>query len=499
MVAHLHHYRCSAIPCPDVKNAMKAIPVATAVARDARLIQRLVETEEPVYCVHQSRKKQRQISFRALYDNNHQFWNNPNSQWSFYLDKARFEEHLKQIREGAQVEEDHERSRRNFISSLSEADRLSEREMRGAEEGHRIGPNFGERYDTILDMDLPERNELIDEHRSYIDEILQLPGPEEKAAEALVDSTRDTAMINKSVLEKALQMGDEEAKRFTRSIVDSTKKLVKSSTNLIDATFIHDDLIRSLVKKSNGTVVQHMTRVYLHGVAFLLFYNHKVLKTSFANRARIDFRQNYRELYHRLLPQLLKEDVTLERVFHSGLQAVSETQLQNFATGFMIHDIGKARHIEYHEGEEDYDRELVVDHVRYGYTAVMKKMDYPPQAGLITGYHHEYYNHPSGYGFYRALLARHLKEHPKRRPGYCIAYTVETLAAFQALAYFPAKLLEIIDVYDALTDPNRIYKPPLEPEAAVKVMEQQFIREHIKLDPILFHLFLEYLEQEQLL
>jgi hypothetical protein len=478
---------------------MKAIPVAKAIERDSRLVQYLIQVEEPVYCVNVKKGKRRQISFRALHDNNALFWNNPDSEWNFYLDKNRLEEHLRQIREHAENFEQHERNRRQFIASLSDKERLSEDEVRGAEEGHRAGPNFDERYDSILEMPIGDREDLIKEHQKNLDELLQIPGPEEQTAETLVDSTQDTALVNKSVLEKALQMGDEEAKRFTRAIVDNTTKLVKSSTGLIDSTFIHDDLIRSLVKKSNGTVVQHMTRVYIKGVAFLLFYNNKILNTSFANRVRIDFRRLYRDLYHRLLPQLFKEDVILERVFSSGLQAVSEAQLHRFATGFMIHDIGKARNIEYHEGEEAYNRELVVDHVRHGYMAVMKKMDYPPQAGLITGYHHEYYNHPSGYGFYRAMLARHLKENPKRRPGYCISYTVENLASFQALAYFPAKLLEIIDVYDALTDPNRIYKPPLPPGDAVKVMEEQFIKEDLKLDPILFHLFLEYLEKEQLL
>ena len=440
-----------------------------------------------------------QISFRALYDHNALFWNNPDSEWNFYLDKQRVEEHLKQIRENAESFEEHERSRRRFVASLSEEDRISEEEVRGAEEGHRRGPNFSQYYDKILEQPIAQREETLAAHHQNLEQLLRLPKPEEKVAEVLADSTRDTALINKSVLEKALQMGDDEAKHFTRTIVDNTRKLVKSSTGLIDSTFIHDDLIRSIVKKSNGTVVQHMTRVYLKGVSFLLFYNHKILSTSFANRVRINFRHLYRDLYHRLLPQLLKEDVVLERVFNSGLQAVSETQLHTFATGFMLHDIGKARNIEYHEGEEAYDREMVVDHVRHGYLALMKKMDYPPQAGLITGYHHEYYNHPDGYGYYRAMLSRHLKEHPKQRPGYCIAYTVETLASFSALAYFPAKLLEIIDVYDALTDPNRIYKPPLPPEDAVKVMENQFIKEELKLDPILFHLFLEYLEKEQLL
>ena len=60
------------------------------------------------------------------------------------------------------------------------------------------------------------------------------------------------------------------------------------------------------------------------------------------------------------------------------------------------------------------------------------------------------------------------------------------------MAFFPAKLLEIIDVFDALTDPNRVYKKPLTTEEALELMQKQFVEDNLKLDPILLDLFMEY-------
>jgi len=223
-----------------------------------------------------------------------------------------------------------------------------------------------------------------------------------------------------------------------------------------------------------------------------MFYNKKILNSSLPNRIRINFRKRYHPYYKRLLPQLHPDDVVLERVFHSGMQAISNQQIHNFATGFLLHDIGKTKDIDYHEGNEGYDRDKVVDHVRQGYLAVVNKTAYPIESGLITGYHHEYYGHPSGYGFFRAQYSKHLKQHPRQHYNYLIGFSVKPVLTFQTMAFFPAKLLEIIDVFDALTDPNRVYKQPLTTEEALELMQKQFVEENLKLDPILLDLFMEY-------
>jgi hypothetical protein len=84
----------------------------------------------------------------------------------------------------------------------------------------------------------------------------------------------------------------------------------------------------------------------------------------------------------------------------------------------------------------------------------MTKTNYPMEASLITGYHHEYYGDPAGYGYFRAYLQQYKKSNPAAKLDYCITYELEPMLDYHALAYFPAKVLEIIDVYDSLTDPH---------------------------------------------
>lgn len=78
-----------------------------------------------------------------------------------------------------------------------------------------------------------------------------------------------------------------------------------------------------------------------------------------------------------------------------------------------------------------------------------------------------------------------------------MSFTMEPMIKFNALAYFPAKVMEIVDVFDALTDPNRKYRKPLSSDEALDFMQRQFIDEELKLDPILFDLFRTFTKGKQ--
>jgi len=253
----------------------------------------------------------------------------------------------------------------------------------------------------------------------------------------------------------------------------------------------------TLVEKSNGTIIRHMTRVYLNGIAFLSYYNKLVSTSSAIQRLRICFAAKYRRFYHSLLPHVDPDDIVLERVFLRGMRAIPVDLYFKWAVGFLIHDIGKASAVEYHEGENAYNRDIVIDHVKTGYKSIMNKTNYPLEASLITGYHHEYYGNPAGYGYFRAYLQQYKKSNPEAKQDYCIAYEIEPMMDYQALAYFPAKVLEIIDIYDSVTDPNRIYRKAMTAEEALAMMQEEFVEKEKKIDAILFNIFASFIREKE--
>jgi len=461
---------------------MQYIPLEEAIRLNPQLVRLLNREEEAVLCVHRKNKKKKKLSFRALYDNNHVFWNNPNSSWDFFLETNRVNNFVSQIRE-------HSGSNSPLIGDYDS----EEQDVQFSPKEEVVQTNFAERFDEIAAMSQKTRLELLTEHADRINSLIAKEKENTlEIVSALSDSTQDASLINKTLIDESTDLEDEEAKQRSKEMVSRTEELVKSSTSLIDENIFHGELFDSIVSKSNGTVVQHMTRTYIRSVSFLLHYNKKILNSSLPNRIRIEFKKKYKPFYVQLLSNLHSDDIVLERVFYSGMQAISLQQIHRFATGFLLHDVGKAKDIDYHEGNEGYDRDRIVDHVKQGYLSITNKTLYPVEVSLIAGYHHEYYGHPSGYGFYRAQLNRYLKDHPKHRLTYVMSYTLKPVLSFDTMAYFPAKILEIVDVFDALTDPNRTYKEPLSPDAALKLMRREFVEDSLKLDPILLDIFAEY-------
>jgi len=450
----------------------------------------IMQEEIPVLCVSQSSKKTRLMPFKVLYDNNNVFWEQGKG-WDYFFTEDALEKLKERFdnKPGAWNEKKPKASKKTAKKADPKEDDVEELE---------VVKGYGSEYRNFVEMTTEEKIECLNNNKKRLNNLLtQKDKNEKKVTEALVDTAKDAALINHAALEEAIRLADDEAKKLTQELVDSTHEMVRSSAQLMSEDIFNNDLMNTLVEKSNGTIVQHMTRVYLNGVAFLSYYNNLVSKSSAIQKLRISFATKYREYYHSLLPHLDADDVILERVFFGGMRAITPDLYFKWAVGFLIHDIGKAAAVEYHEGESSYDRNIVIDHVKQGYKSIMTKTNYPMEASLITGYHHEYYGDAAGYGYFRAYLQQYRKQNPDAKQDYCITYELEPILDYQALAYFPAKILEIIDVYDSVTDPNRVYRKSMSPEDALTMMREEFIEKHLKIDPILFDIFDSFIREKQ--
>jgi len=454
-----------------------------AIEEDKKVLDICLQENVSIICINKDTKKDRPMPFKAMQGNTPNFWMK-NDNWEYFLAN----DDLKKIKEKIQKALEIPTVKNDPGNQTPQAEEPSEAD--------KVEKGYGDNYVSIAAMTDVERINQIQEDKARLDTLLvQKPRKEELITEALVETARDAMLHNHVTLANAMNLSSEEAKKQTQGLVDSTRELVKSSSQLITSNIFNDDLMNTLVSKSNGTIIQHMTRVYLNGLAFLTYYNKMVSGSSMINKLRISFDKRYREYYHSLLPHIHADDFTLERVFFGGMRIIPENDFYNWATGFLIHDIGKAAAVEYHEGEAAYNRDIVMEHVKVGFTSVKNKTNYPLESALITGYHHEYYGDPAGYGFFRTYLEEHKKANPSARIGFCIALDMNSVNRFESLGYFPAKVLEIIDVYDSVTDPNRKYRKAMTPQEALTMMEEEFIVKHHKIDIILFDIFSKFVQE----
>jgi len=453
-----------------------------------RYIDIILEEEIPVLCLNRDAHKKRLMPFKVLFDNNDNFWHKTGS-WEYYLTA----EGYNKLKDKLLVKQPNWDKPPQKSQAKKQEEDVEELE---AEIDIEIG--YGSEYIAFSEMSNEEKIKCLDDDKKRLNDILsQKYKNEAEVTEALVDTTKDAAYINHAALEEALYLADDEAKKLTQDLVDSTHDMVRASALLMSENIFSNELMSMLVEKSNGTIIQHMTRVYLNGIAFLSYYNNLVSTSSAIQKLRISFISKYRKFYHALLPHLDADDIGLERVFYGGMRAIPTDLYFKWAVGFLIHDIGKAGAVEYHEGEASYDRKIVIDHVKQGYRSIMTKTNYPMEASLITGYHHEYYGDTDGYGYFRAYLAQYKKQNPNATQDYCITFELEPMMDYQALAYFPAKVLEIIDVYDSVTDPHRAYRKSMSSEEALSMMREEFIEKSPKLDAILFDIFSNFIREKE--
>jgi len=459
-----------------------------------KVIEVMLEEDVPVICVKKASNTKRLMRYKALHDINENFWQQDTG-WEFSLTG----ESLNKIKEKVIAKSG------SWIDGITDIEKTEKKDKKPkieinneAPEELKVEVGYGDEYKIFNEMSTFEKVIQLNKDKQRLDELLELKNKDtDVITEALVDTTKDAALINQTTLVDAIRFADDEAKKLTQEMVDSTNEMIKSSTLLLSSDVFSNELMNTLVKKSNGTIVQHMTRVYIQGIAFLSYYNSLVSTSSAIQKMRISFQTRYRDFYHKLLPHIDIEDLSLERVFYGGMRAIPQDYYFNWAVGFLIHDIGKAAAVEYHEGEAAYDRNIVIDHVKQGYNSVVSKTNYPMEASLIIGYHHEYYGDPSGYGFFRAYLQQYKKQNLEARQDYCISYDLKPVLDYHCLAYFPAKVLEIIDVYDSVTDPHRVYRKAMAPEEALAMMYEEFVEKHRKIDFILFDIFDSFIREQQ--
>ena len=438
----------------------------------------MIKEDIAVLCINREERKKRSMPFKALYDNNHQFWLQK-GKWEYFLPEKCFEDIKEKVL--------------NSIPGGWKPPDLSV-----INKAIDVNLGYGNGYKDISAMSNEERVEKINEFSYKLSDLISKKNKTpEKVTEALVETTKNAAVINHTTILNAMQLADDEAKKTTQSLVTSTTDMVKSSVYLVSENLLNDDLMNTLVEKSNGTIVQHMTRTYLTGLSFLAYYNKLVSTSSTINKLRINVERKYSRFYCALMPELHRKHLTLEKIFYGGMRAIPYEVLHVWAIGFLIHDIGKASSVEYHEGEETYNRDIVVEHVNIGYTSIMNKTNYPREAGLIAGYHHEYYGDNSGYGFFRTYLDSYKKLNPNARQDFFISYELEPMMDYKAKAFFPAKILEIIDLYDSVTDPKRKYRKAMTPDEALVMMREEFINKHLKIDPLLFDIFVAFIREKE--
>ncbi|MCK5344336.1 MAG: HD domain-containing protein, partial [Candidatus Heimdallarchaeota archaeon] len=427
-------------------------------------------------CDNQKKGEKKEISIRAMYDNDKGFWLKDFSEWSYFVKSSIID---------------------SIVDKLKESDLEIEKRLTAKET--LIEENMAREYNNLLIKNPEERINTLTSVLKRIRKVANSRGMSEKEKSTiLMEATSCSYLINKITLDEVVKLADKDARIATYKMARLTEQITSSMTSILTKDMSRYTFFQELAEKSNGVTLRHMIRTFVLSYRFILYYNRELMDNGLASKTRVRFNGRFRSWYSSLVPHIAPENLTLENVFKGGMRPVSDEDIKVFSAGFLLHDIGKQRYMEYYEGDDDFDSSKVESHAKTGYRMLLKKTVYSEQIAAIAGFHHEYYGHESGYGYYRELCALMKLDNKNFRLDSCISYNLDDLKKFNSLAYFPVKFLEIVDVFDAITDPGRSYKSHLDTFDALKFMRREFVVNNKKIDLILFELFVGFLHEEEI-
>ena len=246
-----------------------------------------------------------------------------------------------------------------------------------------------------------------------------------------------------------------------------------------------DNMFDSMKELKTDTTIGHINRVFIMSIETMKYFNDK-LKQGAANRMRIDFKKSYYKYSERIYKRYNLDSIannTLDSNIKLGVRKIENNTIIDTVMGALIHDISLKK-------ERDYIpivNEEKDNHSLQDYAFAKYFMRGSEGVALTVSLHHEYYSY--GYGLFTELYKNTLRRNPNHKIEYIVSYDYKDILTLQSLTYLPAKILEVIDVYDTLT--NCLKKSVKE---SIAFMVENFLEKSIMLDPIITDIFIQYLK-----
>ena len=270
--------------------------------------------------------------------------------------------------------------------------------------------------------------------------------------------------------------------------------LILSITKLVEKIYPNISLFYGFDNFDCRNVIWHGNRVFIIFIEFMLYYNDRI-DNHLNLTTIINFNKKFKQYYENVFRKynINKTNVKFNDVFKSGLKKIPLEDIAIFAAGAFWHDVVKVKELDYLNINKlkEYIKEST-SHAIKGYQFLKLFRNYNDNISLIVGMHHEYYGY--GNSVLDVLINKQSKENKNINLVSLMSDDPDDIHNLQSLAFFPAKALEIIDLFDTTVMPQKIYeRKEISIKDAVDLIYNNYIVEKTQLDPILFELFVDFL------
>lgn len=258
-----------------------------------------------------------------------------------------------------------------------------------------------------------------------------------------------------------------------QEVILSSQKNLHKIVNLITQNKKSKKLFVRNKEYRESDTISHCRRVFHTFTDFILHYN-DLFEGNFIYKINRYFSTNlskFKEFYQPFLPH--KNIKELMDVVDGGLNPFSAKKIHQYAISAAYHDLGKLKNISYFESDLNRDEDAIQSHP-YGLFDLFKDYKLDQEILQAASMHHELYG--GGYGPYSTMIGQYMAINPEYKMNYVMTQDIQPI--LQDLkgfipGFFPSKILEICDIYDALRN-KRGYKTAKPIEKVLTIMQEDF-------------------------
>lgn len=268
--------------------------------------------------------------------------------------------------------------------------------------------------------------------------------------------------------------------------------IIGTIVNLLEKEYDGYGIFNNIPAFSDYNIIAHSNRVFVMMVEFLYFYNEEISRGA-ASKLRVEYKKKYLSYYNKIGEKyhLLTKADRIEDISKVGFRKIGQNEIKYYARAAFWHDIALVVEL---PNMPIVKNNIGDTHSILGFNLLKYCMAQNEYTYTTVGLHHEYYG--NGYGIFINMYHKQFANKQYNTIENILTYDPNDINNMLALSYFPAKVLEIIDSYDFLyTNSIRNKTEGNVINDVVSYMYKNFLEEDIKLDPILFHLFVRYLEK----
>lgn len=266
--------------------------------------------------------------------------------------------------------------------------------------------------------------------------------------------------------------------------------IIGTIVNLLEKEYEGPCIFDEISSFKNDNVICHSNRIFVMMVEFLYYYNEEISR-GIASKLRVDYKKKYYSYYNEIGNKyhLLTKADRIEDISKVGFRKIEQNEIKYYARAAFWHDIALVDVLHNIPAVNNNEGD---NHSVLGFNLLKYCMAQNEYTYTTVGLHHEYYGH--GYGIFTNMYNKQFANKSYNNIENILTYDYNDINDLTALSYFPAKVLEIIDAYDCLYIKASKNAEGNTANEVINYMYENFLGYDIKIDPIIFSIFIRYLE-----